>query len=401
MWSSYLGWVIACAGTLVTLVGTFFAWLRARRQVSGTLREEDLCITVMKPMSGNDPRLAENLESFAQLKAPASFEVLMCLASESDAAYPIARQFVDKYPHRFRLTTGSMPALGNAKIAQLVAAWPKARNPFIWVSESNVETSQQFMEALALAWKQANANGRVKTLVHAPLVGVYGSGLGANFERMHLASLQNPNHELGLIRKMHAVVGKTEFFHRDDMVALGGLQAFGNYLGEDYMMGAAFAKAGVVSCISLPTRNVLGPIPVGTWYDRHARWAVMRKTLVPVTFYVMEPQVYLAWPTLLFIAGVIPAWLLGVLTVARILVDGFNYSIQAKEAPRLADLLLVPVKEAVLFVAWLRAVLTFHVKWRANQAIRLGAKSLVLSKDADPSKFRRHAASLRRVLGKI
>ncbi len=398
---TYVWWAVASAGTVVTLVGTFFAWLRARRRAAIALTDADLLITVMKPMSGLDPRLEENLESFARLQAPAAFEVLMCLASEGDAAYPVAKRFVEKYPQRFRLAVGALGTLGNAKMAQLAHAWPQVKNPFVWVSESNVETSQEFMEELARTWKLANAQGRVKTLVHAPLVGVYGSGLGARFERMHLSSLLNPNHELGLIRKMHAVVGKTEFFHREDMDAIGGLVRFGNYLGEDYMMGTAFAQEGVVRCTSVATRNVLGPLPVKSWFDRHARWAVMRKTLVGSTFYFLEPQVHLGWPTLLFAAGLIPWQLWASLVGARMFIDGFNYAVQAREWPRLLDVLVVPLKELVLFTAWVQAVTTFHVKWRADRAIQLGPNSLVLSKAANPSKLSRHAQSLRKVLGRV
>ena len=241
----------------------------------------------------------------------------------------------------------------------------------------------------------------MKTLIHAPLVGVKGEGLGAAFERMHLSSLQNPNHEVALLPRIHAVVGKTEFFHRDDILALGGLEAFGNYLGEDFMMGDAFAKAGVVRCISVATRNVLGPLSVQAWFDRHSRWAVMRKTLVGPTFYFLEPQLHLGMPTVLFLVGLIPGWLLGVLTLVRVFVDGVNYAMQAREWPRLTDLLIVPIKEVAIFLAWISAVFTFHVKWRADKAIQLGPNSVVLSKSANPSKLGRHTASVRRVLGRL
>jgi ceramide glucosyltransferase len=393
-------WLVVSAGSLITLIGTFFAWLRARRTVDCELTDGDLRITVMKPMSGNDPRLEENLESFARLRCPPEFEVLLCLGSERDAAFPIAQAFATRHPHRFRVVCGAAPHLGNAKIAQLVSAWSTAKNPFIWVSESNVETTQAFMEALARTWKVANAKGRVKTLVHAPLVGVHGEGLGAAFERMHLSSLQNPNHEVALLLNLHAVVGKTEFFHRDDMLALGGLQAFGNYLGEDYMMGTAFAKEGVVRCSHVATCNVLGALSVQAWFDRHSRWAVMRKTMVGTPFYVLEPQIHLGWVVVLFAFGLVPAWLLGLLTLARVFIDGANYAMQAREWPRPGDLLVVPLKELVVFLAWVSAVFTFHVKWRAEHAIRLGPDSLVLSRSANPSKLGRHAEALRRVLGR-
>lgn len=398
--SATVWWFVASAGAIVTLLGTLLAWLRARRGRPGQLTDADLAITVLKPMSGKDPHLEENLESFARLRAPPDFEVLLCLGKESDAALPLARDFVRRYPQRFRLTIGTAPSFGNAKVAQLISAWPLAKNDFIWVSESNVDTSQAYLEALALTWKQANAHGRVKTLVHAPLVGVGGEGVGAALERLHLSSLQNPNHELGLLLGMHAVVGKTEFFHRDDLLALGGFPAFGNYLGEDYLMGAAFAKAGVVRCISVPTRNVLGPMTMQQWFDRHARWAVMRKTMVGPAFYFLEPQIHLGWPTVLFLCGLIPAWLLALLLLVRVFVDGVNYAVHAREAPRVSDLLLVPLKEAALFVAWVNAVFSVHVKWRADRAIELGADSLVVSTEANPSMLSRQYASLRRALGK-
>jgi len=396
--SSVVWWLVASAGAILTLFGTFRAWQRGRRVASDQLTDADLAITVMKPMSGCDPHLEENLESFARLVAPPDFEVLLCVGKESDAALPIARDFVRRYPQRFRLTIGSAPSFGNAKVAQLISAWPLAKNPLIWVSESNVETSQAFLEALARTWKHENEGGRVKTLVHAPLVGVGGEGVGAALERMHLSSLQNPHHELALLLGMHAVVGKTEFFHRDDLLALGGFQAFGNYLGEDYLMGAAFAKAGVVRCISVPTRNVLGALSVQQWFDRHARWAVMRKTMVGPAFYFLEPQIYLGWPVVLFLCGLIPGWVLGLLLAVHLFVDGVNYAMQAREAPRLTDLLLVPLKEALLFVAWTNAIFSVHVKWRADRAIELGQDSVVVSTEANPSVLGRQYALLLRAL---
>lgn len=389
--------LLASTATVVTLVTTFFAWLRTRRQPRQALAPEDLSITVMKPMAGLDPSLERNLESFAALEAPERFEVLLCLPSDSDPGMAVARAFAARYPHRFRVTAGADPRFGNAKIAQLVHAWPEARNPFIWVSESNVETSQRFMEALARAWKDVNARERRPTLVHAPLVAVGGSGLGAALERMHLSSLQNPNQELSRVLGMHAVVGKTEFFHRDDMQAIGGLERFGNYLGEDFMMGAAFNEAGWVRCTGEATRNVLGPLRLKAWFDRHARWAVMRKTLVGFAFYGLEPQNMLVPQALLFAAGLIPASLFAFLFTARLFIDGVNYAIQAREWPRLTDVLLVPVKELGIFLAWAFALTTFHVKWRADRAIKLGPNSLVLSKSAPASKLVRHRQSLERL----
>lgn len=380
---SPLWWIVACAGTVVTLVGTYCAWLRSRQRVRSALSPFDPGVTVMKPLSGLDPSLEANLETFAALRSPAPLAVLLCLRSAADPAYPLAREFVSRFPNRFRIVLGAVPSLGNAKLAQLAVAWGEVKQPLIWVSESNVATSQAFFEALVITWREANANGRVKTLVHAPLVGIGGDGLGAAFERMHLAGFQNANHELALLFDLHAVVGKTEFFHRDDLTALGGFHAFGQFLGEDYLLGEAFAREGVVRCVPLATRNVLGRLSVRAWFERHERWAVMRKLLVGPAFYFLEPLVLLAWPTLLFVAGLVPFECLALCTLARVFIDGFNWSVHAKEWPRGSDLLLVPLKEALLFAAWLRAVFSSQVKWRASTSIELGPRSAVRPASAE------------------
>jgi hypothetical protein len=82
-------------------------------------------------------------------------------------------------------------------------------------------------------------------------------------------------------------------------------------------------------------------------------------------------------------------------------VDGANWAMQTNERPRVGDLLLVPLKEAVLFAAWVNAIFTFHVKWRADRAIRLGANSLVVSRAANPSKLSRHKESLLRAFRRV
>lgn len=381
-------------GTLVYLVGTWLAHRRQAAKPKVAITKADLAVTVMKPMSGNDPRLRENLESFAKLEGAPTFEVLLCLASEKDAAYPLAKEFADRYPERFKLNTGAHPSLGNAKMAQLWHAYPRVQNDLVWVSESNVETDQAFLESLVIAWKEENAVKRVPTFVHAPLVAVHGEGFGASLERMQLATMQNASHEVSLWIGVHAVVGKSEFFHRADFEALGGFEAFGNYLGEDFMLGRAFQKAGVVRCASQATRNVIGKLPVKGWFDRHARWAVMRKTLIPWGFFFAEPLTYSMVPVLLAAFGLISPWLAVGAVVTRVLIDLANFSIASREAPRLLDVVAAPVKEVLTFVLWVMAIFTFHVKWRADKAIQLGANSVVLSKSADPSKLRRTIAAL-------
>ncbi len=387
------------SSVFVYAVGSVLAVVRRYRSPRVNVDIAELNISVLKPMSGMDPGLRKNLQSFAALRAPSTFEVIMCVATESDACISLAREFVGRFPERFRLVIGSNPSLGNAKMAQLSVAYPSAKNPFLWISESNVETTQEAMTSLMVAWKEANVDQRRLTFVHTPLVGVYGSGLGAAIERMHLASFQNANHEIALMAGVHTVVGKTEFMHRDDLAAVGGIEAFGNFLGEDFMFGKVFAERGVVRCASEPTRNTLGALRVKAWFDRHARWAVMRRTMAPVAFHLLEPTIYPAIPVLFAMAGFIDWRLAAAILVFKIAVDGVCYATHSGSLPRPIDLIAVPLKELLLLVAWVNALTTFHVKWRADKSIQLGRNSVVVSRDAEPSRLKRRWNQVRRLLG--
>jgi ceramide glucosyltransferase len=393
--------VIASAGTLALLWATLRVAVRVRGAPKCVILPDDLLVTVMKPLSGIDSDLEKNLTSFALLQAPPGFQVLLCLGSQTDPAFPLAQRFETAHPERFQVVVGLGPDFGNFKMAQLHAAMPFVKNDFIWMSDSNVVTDERFMNCLVGTWKAVNQTGRQKTLVHAPLCGVGGSGLGAALERLHLPSLQNPNHELALLVGLNAVVGKNLFFHKDDLQKVGGFAAFGNYLGEDHMMGLAFADGGQVVCSNEATRNSLGTMGLKAWWARHARWAVLRKTMVTGAFLVGEPFISLWLPMVLLLLGLIEWPLAALLFVSRIVIDITNLRLVSRERLRVTDCCLSPLKELFLMLLWVQALFTFHVQWREGKAIRLGAKSVVVSKTEQTSKFRRNAESLKRVLSSV
>lgn len=357
---------------LVYGFGTMLVWMRARGRPGAALTDKDLHISVLKPMCDLDPRLEENLESFANLSAPDQFKVFMCFARESDTGYPVAAEFAKRHPQRFRLIVGSEPGMANPKISQLVHAMKEetksACNPFVWVSESNVETSQEFMENLAKTYKQANSEGggQKPTMVHAAIVGVFGSGIGARMERMCLSSEFNPFAEIASFFDKFGCIGKTVFFGRDDIEQVGGLQRFGNVAGEDHLMGEAFYRHGRLICCSMATRNVLGDMPATAFFNRHSRWAVMRRSLQTSAF-VIEPLISVMWPAFFCVVGMVPGWCVLMWLVGRGILDFVNHMmLVGPEDIHVLDMLAVPLKEVLLAAAWIRAVFVRTVNWRGH-----------------------------------
>jgi hypothetical protein len=339
-------------------------------------------------MCSLDPRLEENLQSFADLSAPDQFQVFLCLAAETMEAYPLAVKYATAHPHRFKLVVGADASLSNPKMSQLVYALQNepavSKNPFIWVSESNVETCQEFMENLAMTWKEANAVDRKPTLVNAPIVAVYGTGLGARMERMTLSSELNPNSEIALLMGTPGVIGKTQFFHRDDMEKLGGLQQWGNNLCEDQLMGEAFYKAGRLAWCSFATRNVIGELSVSTYRSRHDRWAMMRCNAHPS--FMAEPLISFMVPVSAWLLGLLSTQWIVAFTVFRCVLDWVNHVMMTSSLMEVhvLDMLVVPLKEVLLFYSWCRALLVSNIEWRGS-LYRLGWKTVAVQIKDDKS----------------
>jgi ceramide glucosyltransferase len=327
---------------------------------------DDLVLTVLRPMRGLDPHLEENLRSYAALDVPPGFEVLLILDTAADEAYPLAQTLEASFPTRFRVILGAAPGIANPKVALMMTGLRHARNKLIWMTDSNTETSDGHLRAQVEAWKAAQRGGHVPTLVHAPLVAVGGSGLGAAFERMHLSTYVNLMAETTRLAGIDVVVGKSMLFHQDDLPAVGGLAAFGQASGEDYLMGRAFHRVGRVRLATRPTRQVLGE-DLG-WLDfwrRQQRWAVVRKGMNPGAFFGLEPFSYFGLLWVWLALGLLPWEVVAAVFAVKVLVDAV---VQATSTGRLqvGDALLVPFKDLALLTAWASAFFVTEVTWRGR-----------------------------------
>ncbi|MEO8585324.1 MAG: glycosyl transferase, partial [Acidobacteriota bacterium] len=115
---------VALAGAVLTTVQTGLAVRR---------------VSILKPLSGLDDGLEENLASFAVLTG-VSHEIILSVAHEDDPAVAVARRVIDRFPAApFRLVLGGGPSvlLSNPKVERLVVAARVARGEILFVSDSN------------------------------------------------------------------------------------------------------------------------------------------------------------------------------------------------------------------------------------------------------------------------
>jgi ceramide glucosyltransferase len=176
------------------------------------------------------------------------------------------------------------------------------------------------------------------------------------------------------------VVGKSIFFRRADMAAIGGIERFRNYLAEDYLIGKVYRDHGFKVIVSGDT--------VDTWTDRwtfrkfinrHTRWAKLRWNLNRGAYLSELLMNFCAW-SLLFAAvhGFAPLTLglAGSLWALKIVGDGLLN--RALGRPLSAWVFLIaPFKELIVCALWPLPLCWSRTQWR-GKPLKVGRGSLLI-----------------------
>ena len=382
----------AASGALyLTMMGAFGVAMRRKRRAVRIALSRAPRVTIFKPLAGDDDELEDNLASFARLDYP-EYDLLFGVASIDDAALPVARRFVARYPHvdaRIIVTDASHAI--NPKVAQLVSLDRHARGEIVVISDSNVRVAPAYLWSLVRELSEPGVG-----LATSVFAGTGERTVGAALENLQLGAMVGPGlAAAALLSKRPFTVGKSMAMWRRDLVKLGGFARVGAVLAEDHMLGRLFMDAGHAVRTSLDVvenRNV--GCSVRKSMERHTRWAKMRRALAPTAFAfepLLTPLVVASLvalvaqtkPTVvaaLIAAAVQTACAFAAMRVLRGRALGWYY------AP------LEIVRTYVVFACWLRACVSRRIEWRGH-AFVLEKNSVITP--APPSSVARLRAALR------
>lgn len=345
--------------TFSSLARLAFLELRIRRRTEVNSNELP-AISILKPLKGLEPGLEENLRALLGQDYP-DFEVICGAADPRDPALVVARRVAALYPERRVVVTSGAPELGlNPKVSNLAHLSRFARHPWWLISDANVRPDPGYLRALG-AEAAAGAD-----LVHSPLRGQGGSGLGGVCEDLHLFGfVLSAVHLASRIGGHPTVIGKSMLFKAADLSAVGGFARVKDVLAEDYLLGQYFHRAGkkvVLSSHVLPTPT--GPRPLRELWNRHLRWGQMRRRISPWSF-LAEPMLspllpILAWGLVALGAGALAALVfwssLEVLT---------RWALGCRDGG--SRLLLMPIRDLLMLTLWGVSAFRTTVVWRGRE----------------------------------
>ncbi len=371
-----IAWTFVAACTTWNISG-LIALLRVTR-ASAPGAGAASAVSVLKPLSGADEALYENLRSFF-VQDHSKYELVFGVTSANDPALAVVARLQREHPRvRCQVVIHEGSAALNPKVRNLLGMLPHAAHDLVLISDSNVRAPAHYVSELA----RLHAAGNVGIVTNL-FAGCGERTLGAALENVQLNGFCAAGSALPTLTGDAAVIGKSTLFSRAELDRLGGLSRLACVLAEDFILGKMFQNAGLRVLIA-PTvlANPNCDLALRTTFARHLRWAMLRWRLRPVAALlepVTSPLLMLAFAWRLFgVAALL--WLVLVLLVRDL---GGWVALRGWQRAWI-PVLLGPVRELVAPLAWLVGALKRHVTWR-GQRLRLSAGTLLY---AETSKTR-------------
>lgn len=237
-----LVWALAviAAGSVVYAL-LVVAAVRSYRAVRAPELRDTPPVSVLKPLSGADDGLEENLRSFFEQDYPA-FEILFAVRTPDDPAAALVEQLRSEYPGvPSRLIVTGEPPYPNAKVFSLARMLEQARYELVVMSDSDIRVEARMLRTLAAEFQDPRVG-----LATCPYRAVPASSFWSRLEALGL----NTDFLAGvlaarLLEGMKFAVGPTIAARRSALERIGGLERVKDYLAEDFMLGRLAAAAGV------------------------------------------------------------------------------------------------------------------------------------------------------------
>jgi len=322
-------------------------------------------VSILKPLCGAEARLFECLRSFAALDY-APLQLVFGVRESSDAAVAVVRRLQLEFP-RLDLALCIDPGVHgeNLKASNLINMFPQARHDIVVISDSDVTAGPGYLDAVVRALAPADV-GSVTCLFR----GRPGPGMWSRLAALFINDWYFPavlvSHALG---DRSFASGVTIALRRQTLERIGGLQVLADHLADDWLLCEHVRRLGL--------RTVLAPCVVqtdvaedgfGAHFRRELRWMRTIRTVAPWGYAFMGLSISL--PVALVGLALAPAsgwaWGLAGLTLMNRVV------IHREQRRRMGahlgyDLMLIPLRDGLLFAVWVAGFLGRGVTWRGKR----------------------------------
>ena len=351
--------VVTAAGAAYLALAVMQLARFARRRVCETTQTPR--ISVLKPLYGAEPGLYEALASFCDQDYP-DFEIVFCLHDESDAAAPIVARLAREFTQvPIRVAYGENARIVNPKIANLAKPGAEPRGEIVVLADSDIWTGRDYLRAIAASFA-GERTGAVTCLYGGVPNETFAARLGA----MRSEEEFSPSVLVAAaLAKVEFCLGATMAVRSGVLERIGGLEALGADLADDYNLGKLVADLGLDVVLSrYVVRTTIAEGTLSALWHREVRWARTNFRLAPAG-HIFSFLMYALPFAFLYAVLAHDALAYGLL----LLVGALRLSLH--EAARAAfgngrrdEPWLIPPRDLFSLAVWAASLVTRTVKWR-------------------------------------
>ena len=364
-------WLI-CAGLAIcgSLYGLFAAWLAGRLEQKPRLKPASRPgVTILKPLYGAEPGLAENLASFCRQDYPGPIQMVCGIQDPADPACEVVKQLAATEKNvEIDLVCNSAQHGQNRKISNLINMMSTARHEVIVLADSDMRVTPGYLLDIA-ATLEAPGVGAVTCLYR----GLPGSNLWSRLAAMNIDQRFLPNVLAGLhLGLARPCFGSTIAMTAKTLKSIGGFEAFKDQLADDYLMGEAVRNLGLeVAIPAIVIGHTCTEASFSDLWAHELRWARTIRLVDPAGYAgsVITHPVPFALLALAF--GGVTIWGVAILSVGSVLLALAARALIPLQLPDIdgglkGSLWLLPVRELLSFAIFAASFLPLPVRWRGH-----------------------------------
>lgn len=362
--------VLATAAGLYQLLA-IVATLRHVRQ-SPTANLDSLPVSILKPVYGKDPGFYSAIRSQACEKFP-EFEILFGIRRPDDPAREDVERLMAEFPARpirIVLCTTSAP---NLKVGSLIDLAREARHPILIVNDSDISVPAEYIRRVIAPLADPGV-GMVTCLYRAEA-----HDWPSRFEALAIATDFAPS---TLVAQMFGVadfgLGSTMAFRRADLDRIGGFQAIGDYIADDYQLGHklhALGMRNIISEVIVSTRLSAGSW-LGAW-NHQVRWARTIRLSGGLGYAGLPITYATVWAVIAALFGL--WWIALTLLAIRFAMSIVSGWLLLGSADVLKYFYAIPVRDLCGVAVWAAGLFKNEVVWR-DQRLTLDAQGKIVAR---------------------
>ena len=356
--------LLSAAGLAVSLAGAAvvqrFAGRPARKPSSWP------AVTVMKPLSGDEPLLEEALATICRQTYPA-FQIVFGVQDPADPALRAVDRLREAFPrHNIDVVIGSPSQGPNHKVCNLINMLPAARHDILVFSDSDMHVGPDYLENVVATLLEPGT-GLVTTLcIGLPTV----SGVSARLGATQITHSFLPGVLLSRAMGRQDCLGTTMALTRDTLDRIGGLGVLVDHLADDNLLGQYVCGLGLRVALAdvVPATAVADHAPVALW-QHELRWTRTIRGLEPAFLVTSTLQFPLFWAALACLLSLMAPW--------SILMFAWAWAVRAAGATWIdhalrldtttrCRLTLLPLRDILSVVEIIASFLSGNVVWRGR-----------------------------------